>query len=160
MRLDLLCIGKLKDDAERAIVARYLERAGQIGGTVGLAAGRVAEIMESRASTPQARKTAEAAELRKRMGADGKVVTLDERGRTLTSEELAGVLRRWKDEGTRNATFVIGGADGLDAALVSSADLALSLGRITLPHGLARAVLAEQLYRAATLIAGHPYHRA
>jgi 23S rRNA (pseudouridine1915-N3)-methyltransferase len=159
MKLALLGVGKLKDDAERAIVARYMERLGQIGATVGLTSGGVAEIMESRAATPPARKTAEAAELLKRLAADAKSVALDERGRALTSEELADILRRWKDDGTRGATFVIGGPDGLDPAFVKTADLAFSLGRITLPHGLARAVLAEQLYRAATLIAGHPYHR-
>jgi 23S rRNA (pseudouridine1915-N3)-methyltransferase len=160
MKLALFCIGKLKDDAERAIVARYLERLGPMGAPVGLSSGGVAEMMESRASTGPARKAAEAAELRKRLDGVGKIVALDERGRSLSSEELAEILRRWKDEGARQAAFVIGGADGLDPAFTASADLALSLGRITLPHGLARAVLAEQLYRAATLMAGHPYHRA
>jgi 23S rRNA (pseudouridine1915-N3)-methyltransferase len=160
VKLSILCVGKLKDEAERAIVARYLERLGPMGGAVGLSSAGVAEIMESRAATPQARKAAEAAELRKRLGADAKAVALDEQGRTLSSEELAEILRRWNDEGARGAAFVVGGPDGLDPAFVKSADLAFSLGRITLPHGLARAVLAEQLYRAATLIAGHPYHRA
>jgi len=159
MKLALLCVGKLKDEAERAIVARYLERLGPMGAAIGLASAGVSEIMESRASAPQARKAAEAAELRKRLGADARTVALDGRGRMLTSEDLAETLRRWKDEGARQAAFVIGGPDGLDPTFVGDADLAFSLGRITLPHGLARAVLAEQLYRAATLIAGHPYHR-
>jgi 23S rRNA (pseudouridine1915-N3)-methyltransferase len=159
MKLSLLCIGKLKDDAERAIVARYMDRLGPMGGAIGLSSGGIAEIMESRAAAPQARKAAEAAELRKRLGAEARIVALDERGRTLSSEELADILRRWKDDGAKSAAFVIGGPDGLDATFVGDADLAFSLGRITLPHGLARAVLAEQLYRAATLIAGHPYHR-
>ena len=159
MKLALLCVGKLKDDAERSIVSRYMERLGPMGGAVGLSAAGVVEIVESRASTPQARKRAEADELCKRLGADTKTVALDERGRMLTSEELADILRRWKDEGTRSAAFVIGGPDGLDPDFAKSADLHFSLGRITLPHGLARCVLAEQLYRAATLIAGHPYHR-
>lgn len=160
MKLSILCVGKLKDEAERAIVARYLERLGPMGGPVGLSSAGVTEIMESRAATPQARKAAEAAELRKRLGPDTKAVALDEHGRTLSSEELADLVSRWNDEGARSAAFVIGGPDGLDPVFVKSADLAFSLGRITLPHGLARAVLAEQLYRAAALIAGHPYHRA
>jgi 23S rRNA (pseudouridine1915-N3)-methyltransferase len=160
VKLSILCVGKLKDEAERAIVARYMERLGPMGGPVGLSSAGVAEIMESRAATAPARKAAEAAELRKRLGPDAKIVALDEHGRALSSEELADILRRWNDEGERNAAFVIGGPDGLDPAFVKAADLALSLGRITLPHGLARAVLAEQLYRVATLIAGHPYHRA
>lgn len=88
------------------------------------------------------------------------MILLDEKGRTLASEEFAHLLRRWQEEGVRNAALVIGGPDGLDRQLANEARLCLSLGRLTMPHGLARAVLAEQLYRAATILARHPYHRA
>lgn len=160
MKLALCCVGKLKDDAERAIVARYLERFAQVGAGLGLSWGGAIELLEARAPSAEARKAAEAAELRKRLAEGARTVALDERGRLLTSEEFARVLRRWQEEGARACAFLIGGPDGLDPALAKAADLTLSLGRMTMPHGLARAVLAEQLYRAATILARHPYHRS
>lgn len=89
-----------------------------------------------------------------------RLVLLDERGRDLSSEQLAATLGRWRDEGVREARFLIGAADGHDEASRAAADLLLAFGRATWPHLLARAMLAEQLYRATTIIAGHPYHRA
>lgn len=86
------------------------------------------------------------------------LVALDEHGRQLTTTELADLLSRWMQEGAQPC-FVIGGADGLDASLKARADLLLGLSRLTLPHGLARVLLAEQLYRAVSLLKGHPYHR-
>ena len=88
------------------------------------------------------------------------VVALDGRGRDLTSEAFADQLGRWRDEGTRAVAFLIGGADGLGPAVRERASLVLSLGSMTWPHMLVRAMLAEQLYRATTILAGHPYHRA
>ena len=87
------------------------------------------------------------------------VVALDERGRDATSEELAARLGDWRDQGRRSAAFLIGGPDGLAEPLVAGADLRLAFGRLTWPHRLARVMLAEQLYRATTILAGHPYHR-
>lgn len=93
-------------------------------------------------------------------GQPHRLVLLDERGRDLSSTELASVLGRWRDEGVREARFLIGAADGHDEASRSAADLLIAFGRATWPHLLARAMLAEQLYRATTILAGHPYHRA
>jgi 23S rRNA (pseudouridine1915-N3)-methyltransferase len=160
VKFTLLCVGKLKDDAERTIVARYLERFGQIAPGLGLTCAGAIEILESRAASADARKTAEAAEIQKRLPAEARLILLDEKGRALASEEFAQLLRRWQEEGVRNTALVIGGPDGLDPRLADRAGLCLSLGRLTMPHGLARAVLAEQLYRAATILARHPYHRA
>ena len=87
------------------------------------------------------------------------VVALDERGRTLGSEDFANRLLRWRDDGKQSVSFVIGGADGLDQGFVSSADLTLSFSPLTWPHQLVRIMLAEQLYRATTILSGHPYHR-
>ena len=84
---------------------------------------------------------------------------LDERGRQLSSEEFAALLGRWREEGVREARFLIGAADGFDAAERAEADLLLSFGRATWPHLLARAMLAEQLWRATSILANHPYHR-
>ena len=88
-----------------------------------------------------------------------RTVILDETGRTLSSTELADLLARWRDDGVREARFLIGAADGFDDAARADADLLLSFGRATWPHLMARAMLAEQLYRATSILAGHPYHR-
>jgi 23S rRNA (pseudouridine1915-N3)-methyltransferase len=89
-----------------------------------------------------------------------RTVLLDERGKQLSSEELAAVLGRWRDDGVREARFMLGAADGHSDAERGSADLLLAMGAMTWPHLLARAMLAEQLYRATTILAGHPYHRS
>lgn len=89
----------------------------------------------------------------------GRTVVMDETGQDLSSEALAARLGRWRDEGVRACRFLIGAADGHDAATRAGADLCLAFGRATWPHMLARAMLAEQLYRATTILAGHPYHR-
>lgn len=89
-----------------------------------------------------------------------RLVLLDERGRDLTSEELAQALGRWRDQGVREARFAIGAADGHEPAERAAADLLLAFGRATWPHLMARAMLLEQLYRATAILAGHPYHRA
>ncbi|HJO69848.1 MAG TPA: 23S rRNA (pseudouridine(1915)-N(3))-methyltransferase RlmH [Rhodospirillales bacterium] len=89
-----------------------------------------------------------------------RVVALDEGGRTLSSEALARQLERWQDQGARDVAFVIGGPAGLDAAVTLRADLVLSLGPMTWPHLLVRGLIAEQIYRAQSILSGHPYHRA
>ena len=100
---------------------------------------------------------AEAARVRSAAGA-ARIVALDERGASCTTRQLAYNLQQWREAG-RDVAFVIGSADGLDAELLSQAAERLSLSAMTLPHGLARVLLAEQLYRAVSLLAGHPYHR-
>lgn len=159
MKVTLLCVGRLKEEPERQIVARYMERFQQTGAHAGFAAPVVVELTESRASSAKERKAAEAAELRKKIVNGATLAVLDERGAAMTSAEFAQNLGAWRDGGARNLCIIIGGPDGLDPALVKEARLVLSLGRLTMPHGLARAVLAEQLYRAATILTGHPYHR-
>ena len=93
-------------------------------------------------------------------GTPCRTVLLDERGKTLSSEEFADILSRWRDDGIREARFILGAADGHSREEREEADLLLAFGTATWPHLLARAMLAEQLYRATTIIAGHPYHRA
>jgi len=88
-----------------------------------------------------------------------RIVMLDETGQVLPSRDLATTLEKWRDTGVREARFLIGAADGFDDAQRASADLLLSFGRATWPHLLARAMLAEQLYRATSILANHPYHR-
>lgn len=93
------------------------------------------------------------------LGTDCYTVALDEHGEQLTTAQLARSVRRWMESG-HDAAFLIGGADGLDAGLKGSAEMLLALSAMTLPHGLARVVLAEQLYRAVSMLGNHPYHRA
>lgn len=160
MKLHILCVGRLKEEAERAIVERYLQRFQQMGAPLGFTNLDVTELMESKARSAQERKAFEAGELRKKIPTDSTIVALDEGGKAVGSAAFAEMLAKLRDNGARHLCFIVGGPDGLDAAFAAEAYLTLSLGRLTLPHGLARAVLAEQLYRAASILAGHPYHRA
>jgi 23S rRNA (pseudouridine1915-N3)-methyltransferase len=89
-----------------------------------------------------------------------RTVLLDERGKLISSEEFAALLGRWRDDGVRETRFVLGAADGHAAAERDNADLLLAFGNMTWPHLLARAMLAEQLWRATSILAGHPYHRS
>ena len=117
------------------------------------------EVQAKDSTPPERRKRAEADLLLAAVPAGAALAALDERGRDLTSVELADRLARWRDGGQRAAAFLIGGADGLDERVLAAAELRLAFGRQTWPHRLVRAMLAEQLYRATTILAGHPYHR-
>jgi 23S rRNA (pseudouridine1915-N3)-methyltransferase len=158
MRIHIAAIGRMKQGPERALAARYLDRAGQSGKPLALSGFEVTELPESRASSGPARKAEEAKALRATLP-DGVVVALDEHGKSLNSDIFARQIARWRDDGRPAVSFVIGGADGLDPALVAGADLALSFSPLTWPHQLVRIMLAEQLYRATTILSGHPYHR-
>jgi len=158
MRIVVAAIGRMKQGPERELVSRYLERAQASGKPLALTGFDVAELAESRASAPATRKTDEAKGLRAALP-DGIVVALDEHGKTQSSEAFARQLARWRDDGRPAASFVIGGADGLDLAFTAAADLTLSFSPLTWPHQLVRIMLAEQLYRATTILSGHPYHR-
>lgn len=159
MRVSIACVGRLKEAEERDIVARYAKRFDQTGRALGLGPVDISEINEARAVTADARKADEAQRLGKIAAGAGVLIALDERGRTMSSAEFAKLLARHRDGGAKSAVFLIGGPDGHGAGILEAANLRLSLGPMTLPHGFARVVLVEQLYRAATILAGHPYHR-
>jgi 23S rRNA (pseudouridine1915-N3)-methyltransferase len=160
MRLVITAVGRLKAGPERELAERYRERAGKLTRSIGLSALDIVEIDESRARRPEDRITQEGAALAALLTGDGVRIALDARGQALTSEALAERLARWRDSGRGAAFFLIGGADGLAGNLKQGADLLLAFGAATWPHQLARIMLLEQLYRAATILAGHPYHRA
>jgi len=103
---------------------------------------------------------AEGALLSRAVPAGAVLVTLDERGQVMGSPEFAGLLAMWRDAGRGDAAFVIGGADGIDPGLRARADASVSFGRMVWPHMLVRVMMVEQLYRAASILAGQPYHRA
>jgi 23S rRNA (pseudouridine1915-N3)-methyltransferase len=160
MRLLLAAIGRLKSGADSELFERYCKRLDQSGRALALGPLRLAEFPESRAETAELRKSDEATRLLKATeGADLKVA-LDASGKTMTSEAFAKWLAKTRDGQTGMLAFLIGGPDGHGPAALKASGLVLSLGPMTLPHGLARIVLAEQLYRAATILSGHPYHRS
>ncbi len=159
MRISIAAVGRMKQGPERELCARYLERAAAAGKPLGLTGFDVHEITESRASATAAREAEEAKGLRGLWPEGSVVVALDEHGKSQTSEGFAAQIGRWRDGGKAAAAFVIGGADGLDHGLITDADLVLSFSPLTWPHQLVRIMLAEQLYRAVTILAGHPYHR-
>lgn len=158
MRIAIAAVGRMKSGPERELVSRYLERAAASGKLLALTGFEVSELNESRAGSAASRKTEEAKGLRAAIP-DGILVTLDERGKSIGSEAFAGLLSRWRDEGRPAVSFVIGGADGIDPEFVRSAEMSLSFSPMVWPHQLVRIMLAEQLYRATTILSGHPYHR-
>lgn len=159
MRLVIAAVGRLKDGAERELLERYRERFGAMAKRLGFAPVVWHELAESRAATAAKRQAEEGAALLKLARDAGAIIVLDERGKALTSRAFAQLLAKARDDGAGTAAILVGGADGLAPEVRAAAKATVSFGAVTLPHGLARIVLAEQLYRAATILAGHPYHR-
>ena len=159
MKLAVVAVGRLKNGPERELVERYEERAKALGRSLGFSPLSLIELPESRARREADRRAEEGAAILDK-AAPAVLVAFDERGKTLTSEAFAQRLAAWRDQGRAAAHFVIGGADGLDEHVRAAADLVLSFGALTLPHQLVRVLVVEQLYRALTILAGHPYHRA
>ena len=159
MRLIIAAVGRLKDGPERVLLERYRDRFADLGKRLGLAPVAWHELAESRAATATKRCAEEGTALLKLARDADAIIALDERGKALTSQAFAGLLGKIRDEGAGTLAVLVGGPDGLAPAVRDAAHITLSFGAITLPHGLARIVLAEQLYRAATILAGHPYHR-
>lgn len=160
MRISVHAVGRMKAGPERELAARYLDRFAKAGPAIGLEWAGLAEIAESRADDADLRKREEAQKLTAALAPGSILVLLDETGSDIGSEAFAGKLAGLRDNGHRQAVFALGGADGHDAGLRTRAELVLAFGRMTWPHQLARIMLAEQLYRAATILSGHPYHRA
>lgn len=159
MRLLIAAVGRLKQGPERDLFAHYLARAETAGRKLGLSPLTVIEVPEARGPTPAARMAAEAMVMLGKIPTSHKLICLDREGEQLGSADFARALCEFRDKGEAGVAFLVGGAEGLAPEALARADKRLSLGSITLPHGLARIVLAEQLYRAATILAGHPYHR-
>ncbi len=159
MRVTVAAVGKLKSGPERSLYEHYCDRFDGVGRNIGLGPVVPLEIVESRGATASQRQAAEAEALLSKVPADAELFVLDETGKALTSREFAGRIGSLRDAGSASLAFLVGGPDGHGDILSGRKGMRLSLGSLTLPHGLARVVLAEQLYRAATILAGHPYHR-
>jgi 23S rRNA (pseudouridine1915-N3)-methyltransferase len=159
MRVVVAAAGRLKQGPERELAERYRKRAEQTGRAAGLRPIEIVEIRESRAQDPARRVVEESIALSTIVPNGAALVVLDERGENLGSAALAALLRDWRGNDRHACAFVIGGADGLAPSLLDRADLRLAFGAVTWPHQLVRIMLLEQIYRAATILSGHPYHR-
>jgi 23S rRNA (pseudouridine1915-N3)-methyltransferase len=154
--IDIIAVGRLKEEYWAAACAEYRKRLGRYAT---LTVNEVPDRAERSSDDAALVLRTEAAHLRRKLVPNARVIVLDSGGRQLTSEQLADLLREAQDQGPGRLSFVIGGSRGVDASLKKEADLLLSFGAITLPHNLARVVLLEQLYRAFRIINGEPYHK-
>jgi 23S rRNA (pseudouridine1915-N3)-methyltransferase len=159
MRIAIVAIGKLKQGPERELAERYRERFDDIGRKLGFRGLEIHEIPESRAREAPARIAEEGAAMAALIHDKSSIIALDERGDSIESPVFARHLGRWRDDAVPAAVFLIGGADGLSPELRRKAKLRLAFGKATWPHQMVRVMLLEQVYRAATILSGHPYHR-
>ncbi len=160
MRLVIAAIGRFRESPERELVEHYRKRAEQIGRRIGFRDVEIIEVRESRAQEVGKRMIEESIALANVIPEKAATIILDERGKNLDSGTFAACLRRWRDDGRPDAVFVIGGDDGLMPSLREKATMTLALGAATWPHQLVRVMLLEQIYRALSILSGHPYHRA
>lgn len=160
MRLWILAVGHARGTSEGALCDEYLDRAVKMGRNMGFTAVAIEELSVSRAKTADARMDDEAERLARRVPDGAHIVMLDAKGKGMTSEDFAEMLGALRDAGTKDFVFVIGGPDGLRPLPGKRAGRSVAFGPQTWPHLLARALLTEQVYRAMTILAGHPYHRA
>ena len=159
MKIAVHAVGRMKSGPETDLAARYFDRFARSGGALGLDFAGVTEVVESRLPSAAERMRDEASRLSGVLSDGSALILLDERGKTISSRQFAELLARLRDEGTRQAVLAVGGPDGHDQILRGRAANVLSFGAMTWPHQLVRIMLAEQLYRAATILSGHPYHR-
>ena len=152
MKLWLGAVGKAKPGPEKTLFEQYAKRL--------VPPLTLCEVEEKRPLTIPERQAQEAKLLLAAMPPKARMVVLDERGAALTSVDFAAKLGKWRDDGVADAAFLIGGAEGHDPIMRQRADLVICLGSMTWPHMLVRAMLAEQLWRAQSILAGHPYHRS
>ena len=155
MRVQICAVGRLRTGPERALIDDYLTRFDRTGRALALGPAAVIEVDDRKGGGMQG----EGALLRRAMPAGALICTLDERGTVMSSPEFAAKLGQWRDGGRSDLSFVIGGADGIDPELRKDAGFSLSFGKMVWPHMQVRVMLAEQLYRAASILSGGPYHR-
>jgi len=160
MRVIVAAVGRLKQGPERDLAGAYIERADALGRSLGLHRIEIVEIRESRARDPERRRTEESIAIANILPEEAVVIVLDQAGENIDSPALAALLQKCREENRAALCFVIGGADGITQSLRGRARRMLAFGAATWPHQLVRIMLLEQLYRAATILARHPYHHA
>ena len=156
MRITICAVGRLRCGPELALIQDYCDRFDKTGRSMGLGPISFIEVEDKK----NIGMSAEAELLERAIPKGSLIVTMDERGRTVSSPEFADQLARWRDNGAPDCSFIIGGADGIDPSLRAKADFSISFGQMVWPHMLVRVMLSEQLYRAATILGNGPYHRA
>ena len=159
MRVMVAAVGRLKRGPDSELAQRYFDRALKAGRGIGIAPVEIVEISESRARESLRRQTEESIALAQLIPTDAVTILLDRGGDNWDTQTLTKALQSWRDDGRVAATFLIGGPDGVAPSLHQRADLVLAFGAATWPHQLVRIMLLEQLYRAITIMTGHPYHR-
>lgn len=155
MRVHIIAVGRLRAGPERDLVDDYLTRFDRTGRHLGLGPAQIVEVEDRKGGGMEA----EAVLLRRAVPSGAVLAVLDERGRIEPSPDFARRISGWRDQGCRDLALIIGGADGIDPSLRAEADFALSFGKMVWPHMLVRVMLAEQIYRAAAILSGAPYHR-
>lgn len=155
MRIQINAVGRLRAGPERSLIDDYAGRFNKSGRAHGLGPISISEVEDKKGGGSKA----EALLLERVLPKGALIVSLDERGRVMSSPDFAALLANWRDQGRQDVAFLIGGADGIDPSLRAQSDASLSFGKMVWPHMLARVMLAEQLYRAVTILAGAPYHR-
>ena len=159
MRLIIAAIGKTRPGADTDLFNDYLKRAGQMGGQLGLRGPDMVEHEPPRGLRGKARQQKESEMLLAASEGATRII-LDEKGKNISSADFAAMISKERDEGAAKMAFLIGGADGHTHELRARADFKLAFGAATWPHMLVRPMLAEQIYRAMTILSGHPYHRS
>ncbi|WP_316861961.1 23S rRNA (pseudouridine(1915)-N(3))-methyltransferase RlmH [uncultured Cohaesibacter sp.] len=160
MKLIVGAIGRQKSGPETELVARYQDRAQKAGRSLGLSGPDIVEFSESRARSVNERKNQEAEQLLKALPAGSFIIALDEHGKSISSEAFAQIMDRQRNQGCPAMALCLGGPDGHGQELLARADMKLALGAMTWPHQIARILVSEQIYRAITILSGHPYHRS
>ncbi len=159
MRISVCAVGRLKRAPETELCSDYLARTEKLGRQVGITKAEIVEVPESQDGQASGRKIQEAGALQAKIAPGAMLICLDENGQNVDSKEFSKIIKKAADDGTSELVFVLGGPDGLDPDLLSSASKTVCFGRMTWPHRLARVMLLEQIYRAVTLMVNHPYHR-
>ena len=155
MKISISAMGRLRKSPEKELIDDYLSRFSKLAKPFGFSLNPIIEIEDKKGGGPKT----EATLLAKHFQKNSKVISLDERGLILSSTEFTDYLSNWAADGVGHCHLVIGGADGLDTTILDKSNLKLSFGKMVWPHMLVRVMLAEQLYRAATILAGKPYHK-
>ena len=155
MKISISAVGRLRNSPEKELIDDYLSRFSKLSKPFGLSLNSVTEIEDKKGGGPMS----EAKLLTKNFQKNSKIIALDEEGEALSSKEFAKYLSNWAADDIGYCHIVIGGPDGLDKSLLEKSDLKISFGKMVWPHMLARVMIAEQLYRSATILAGNPYHR-
>lgn len=159
MRLAIAAIGRLRGGPELELINDYSARIRAVGRPLGVTGFEIREMEAPKGLKGAKRQQRESALLDQSAGPSARRIILDERGKSLSSEAFAGQIECWRDDGAGDIVFFVGGADGHDKTLAATADLVFAFGKVTFPHMLVRAMLVEQIYRAMTILSGHPYHR-